>query len=153
ESSKMISVYVRPKRNSSVSHFAKPVKFAVECKVLKNSKPGNQKSKQHREPEKTSPVLQRAERLRCKKNHHNVGNQKLDLHARRKRRSGHAKNPLRGCHSAKRKQRHQNRRKHKLFFFVQGKKNGPQKKQHSSACFKYRDRPIFHTAVRRNSKH
>src|SRR5262249_30019833 len=55
-------------------------------------------------------------------------------------------------HSAESNQWRKNRGKHDLFFFVQPKRNRPKKKEQRGTGFKYRQRPILHAAVRKNSK-
>src|SRR5215475_10648280 len=152
KSREMISIDVGSERNSAVMHFAKPIKLPIEREVLKNSKARHKECKEHHEPEKSAPVLQRTERLRSEKNHAEVCQQELKLNPRIERRSGGAENPLNCNDTSKRKQRRQNCRQDNFLFPVKRKEKSPNKKKETRAGFKNSDSPVFNTSVSQNAK-
>src|SRR5260370_8129977 len=90
----MIPIHVGPKRNTSVTHFAKPVKFPVEGQVLENAEDADQKTEKHPEPNEAAPILKRAESLHSEKEEDQVGDNKQELRPRAIGRRGAMKKPL-----------------------------------------------------------
>jgi len=81
--------------------------FPVKSEVLENSNTCNEETEQHREPEKLTPILQTAERLRSQKQKHKVREQQEELETRLMRRFRSAKKPLKcgdACKCEKRRQ-------------------------------------------------
>src|SRR5260370_6227775 len=110
----MIPIHIRPKRNASVTHFAKPVKFPVEGQVLENAENADQEAENHSEPNEAAPVLKRAKSLHGEKEEDQVGDKKQELHPRAIGRRGAMKKPLGANHHGKRRQRREQRRKQKV---------------------------------------
>src|SRR5690349_19843933 len=84
----MIAVHIGPEWNPSVLHLAKPIKFPVERKMLKNAEDADQKAENHPEPNESSPILKCAESLRGKKKANEVGQEEQKLDPRAVRRGG-----------------------------------------------------------------
>src|SRR5438874_7639558 len=75
----MVAVDVGSEWNPAVFHIAKPIKLAVEGKVLENAEKADQESENHPEPNEPSPVLKSAESLHGKKEEDDVGDEKQEF--------------------------------------------------------------------------
>ena len=69
----MIAIHVRAKGNAAITHLAKPVELSVESEVLQDAEERHHEAKTHPEPDKSTPVLERAESLGGKKENERVG--------------------------------------------------------------------------------
>src|SRR5205823_6414995 len=86
---------IQPTRRRNLRNLpAKPIKLAVEGKVLENAEKADQESENHPEPNEPSPILKSAESLQGKKEEDDVGDEKQEFHARAVGRGCAMKKPL-----------------------------------------------------------
>ena len=75
KSRKMVSIYVRPKRNASIPHFSKPIEFPVEGQVLEDPEKGDEETKAHQKPDELSPLAASVKHLIQQVNHNQVSDE------------------------------------------------------------------------------
>src|SRR5213083_838670 len=127
----MVAVDVGSEWNPAVFHIAKPIKLAVEGKVLENAEKADQESENHPEPNEPSPILKSAESLQGKKEEDDVGDEKQEFHARAVGRGCAMKKPLAQDDQRKSCERRDKRRKNNLLFFCEINPQGPGEKKQS----------------------
>src|SRR5579863_10543655 len=143
----MVSIYIRAEGNAAKAHLAKPIELSVEREVLQYAEYGHQESETHSEPDKAAPVVDRPECLAGQKNDKDVGEEKLELHARVVGRGRAMKSPLAKDEKRKSKKRQKQRRNNELKFPRVIGAHRPDEKEQARADFQYGARPFFDGAV------
>src|SRR5262249_38760146 len=125
ETCEVIAVHIGTKRNAAIAHLAEPIEFSVEGQMLEYSETSDEEGQQHAEPEKSSPVLQRAKRLRRKEHENYIGDQQLEFESRGVGRGRAAKEKLHRDYRGDRDERRQNAWNNDFLFTVDQKKQRP----------------------------